>query len=338
MVIRAVSIIIPSYNRPIELEKLLGTICTALQKTADLSYEIIIVSNGTSAENQYKYRYLADSHNCQLLKSAKALGPSMARNKGAAQASFDWLLFFDDDLLVAEDYFLELCALELAADCVCIDGITEVDKSIESILYGNASLTDFVGGFGTGNILYRKSDFWAIGGFDHNYFVPFVGIYFREDTDLGLRMMKRGSVVLAKQLRTFHPHGSQRDSFFFLRDASKYYFESYFRFKHTEWRDWVGSAWQQGSLGTWQTRGFLSDLLLLLLLAALFLRFYLLWLLFWLVYALLAFVLFRKSGHLAFKKPWFLLLVLPYAFVHTVSFWLGFFILRFKKPDYYNFN
>jgi glycosyltransferase involved in cell wall biosynthesis len=337
MKITGISILIPSRNRPEELERLLLSLRQSLSKCPEVAHEIIVISDGVEKENRQKYEHLSCSHGFVLLENERAEGPSHARNRGAEQAEYDWLLFFDDDLVVDENYFCNLQVLELADDCVCIDGITEVEKPAENILRRNAALSDFIGGFGSGNIIYRKTDFLAVGGFDHNYFLRPVGIHFREDTDLGLRIMGRGSVIVAENLRTFHPSARQRDYFCLLRDAGKYYFEPYFRRNNPDWRDWVGGIWQKGRLGTRQTRGFVSDMLLLFCVLAVIFPMWPFWGFFGLFYIILAFLLFRRSGKTALQRPLILLLVLPYSLMHSLAFWAGFFRLRKKERCFYTF-
>ena len=63
---------------------------------------------------------------------------------------------------------------------------------------------DFTVGFGTGNILYKKRFFIEIGGFDLNFFHPVYKSHFREDTDLGLRTIKKGKAIKAPSLIAHH--------------------------------------------------------------------------------------------------------------------------------------
>jgi len=98
----------------------------------------------------------------------------------------------------------------------------------------------------TANLFVRSSAFQLLGGFDLQFDRP----HFREDTDLGWRLMEVGMVPYAKEVRVFHPalpRSEERESAatrakFFEKDALLYkkhperYRELFFiecQFEHT---------------------------------------------------------------------------------------------------------
>ena len=99
------SIIIPTWNRAHLLSKLLESI--AAQQYPANKIEIIVVDSFSTDETaevvkvflrnnpEYHLRYL----------NTKINSPSKKRNIGILNASLDWLLFFDDDCALSENYF-----------------------------------------------------------------------------------------------------------------------------------------------------------------------------------------------------------------------------------------
>jgi GT2 family glycosyltransferase len=90
------SIVIPTHNRPVQLEECLHSI-SRLDYPSD-RFEVIVVddrSEITPTAAIDRYRHLID---VMLLKNQKA-GPAAARNTGAAHAKGRFLAFTDDDCL-----------------------------------------------------------------------------------------------------------------------------------------------------------------------------------------------------------------------------------------------
>ncbi|NVP03386.1 glycosyltransferase family 2 protein [Photobacterium damselae subsp. damselae] len=93
------SIIIPTYNRK---KSLLSTLDN-LELQTKVNFEVIIVddfsTDGTdSAINFSKYNF-----NIKYIKNTMNLGAAKSRNIGCQNASFDWLLFLDDDDIFHKD-------------------------------------------------------------------------------------------------------------------------------------------------------------------------------------------------------------------------------------------
>lgn len=94
-----ISIIIPTRDRPEKLMKTLA--CLKLQDLAPTDYEIIVVDDGSSPAVT-----LPDSKAdliCRLVRTP-GLERSAARNRGAAAATGNLLVFVDDDITVEPDF------------------------------------------------------------------------------------------------------------------------------------------------------------------------------------------------------------------------------------------
>lgn len=96
---RLFSIIIPVYNRPDELDELL----TSLTKQSFKNFEVIIVEDGS--ENKADWiveRYTKDLTISYFYKENS--GQGFSRNYGFERAKGDYLLVFDSDCLIPENY------------------------------------------------------------------------------------------------------------------------------------------------------------------------------------------------------------------------------------------
>lgn len=98
------SVIIPVYNRPDEVDELLDS----LAKQSNKDFEVIIIEDGSDLSS----KLVAEGYHDQVDKLSYEFipngGPGPARNKGATLAKGDWLIFFDSDCIIPEDYFLSL--------------------------------------------------------------------------------------------------------------------------------------------------------------------------------------------------------------------------------------
>ena len=188
------SIIVPVYNRPQEVDELLGSLCT--QTVTD--FEVIIVEDGSSVPckavcqryaNRLPIRYFAKPNS----------GPGLSRNYGAARAQGTYLLILDSDVILPADYLHNIQA-ELQRQPVDAFGgpdrahesFTPVQKAI------NYAMTSFftTGGIRGGkkkmdkfyprsfNLGVRREVFAALGGFSD--------MRFGEDIDFSIRIFRGG--------------------------------------------------------------------------------------------------------------------------------------------------
>tara|TARA_B100000674_G_scaffold499045_1_gene541273 strand:+ start:1780 stop:2793 length:1014 start_codon:yes stop_codon:yes gene_type:complete len=249
------SVVIPSRDRPKQVVSCLESIIRMFSLTA-LSYELIIVDDGSQSNLKQGYLDLVSVHNVNLLNSG-GRGPSAARNLGALKSLGKWIYFIDDDVVMDEDSLLWWSERHLPS-AAGYQGVTKVNGSPDWSEV-QASKTDFIDGFGSGNIIYRRDLFLQLGGFDEAYFLTTFGIHFREDTDLGLRFLRNGhELPVVDQMSAKHPPKEQKDPWFLLNDARKYFLEPYFKIRNPEASLWIGSAFTKGRLGTYQLRGAIS--------------------------------------------------------------------------------
>lgn len=188
------SVIIPVYNRPDEVDELLGSL--AVQTFRD--FEVIIVEDGSSVPCEGvvgDYRDRMDIHYYYKPNS----GPGQTRNYGAERSRGEYLLILDSDCILPEGY---LAAVEAElrrepADAFggpdrAHDSFTSVQKAI------NYAMTSF---FTTGGIrggkkkmdrFYPRSFNMGIRAEVYRALGGFLRMRFGEDIDFSIRIFKAG--------------------------------------------------------------------------------------------------------------------------------------------------
>ena len=101
----SVSVIIPTFNRPALLAQAVRSV---LDQTSR-ALEIIIIDNGSNPEHLNELSRIENSYDStNLVRLQSNKGPGYARNIGIEKSKGDWILFLDDDDILAPD-FLEAC-------------------------------------------------------------------------------------------------------------------------------------------------------------------------------------------------------------------------------------
>jgi len=94
------SIIIPVYNRPDEVNELLGTLVNQTNK----DFEVIIVEDGSTIRCDKIVDQFRDLLRIQYFFKPNS-GPGPSRNFGFGHARGDYVVVFDSDCLIPSDYF-----------------------------------------------------------------------------------------------------------------------------------------------------------------------------------------------------------------------------------------
>jgi GT2 family glycosyltransferase len=189
-----ISVVIPTYNRPETLERLL--IQLAAQTMPPAEFEVVVVDDGSrTAMPQVTVPYRL------TVLQQQNRGAAAARHLGAETAVADVVLFIDDDMAVPPAWLSEHARLH-AGDprAVVLGWVKPPDGEALPLferfhaLYLDQLASDVHGGRRTlsgievwsGNLSMRRSQYLKVGGFD-------AGFGLSEDAELGLRLEADGA-------------------------------------------------------------------------------------------------------------------------------------------------
>jgi GT2 family glycosyltransferase len=210
-----VSVIIPVYNRPNLLEKVLRGL-EAQSISADV-VEVFVCDDGSTEDvkdvvDKYKkglphLKYLYQ-HN---------QGPAAARNLGTRQASAEFVIYLDSDVLPEPDFIEKLLnEIQKHPEWVGAEGRVLPCGGDANLLW-DAPVCDAGGVYLTAAIIYRRDVLEKIGGFDQAFLRAAC-----EDVELAARAMKYGKIGFVRDAVVHHPR---------RRKTFRYYWD-----KRRDWR------------------------------------------------------------------------------------------------------
>ena len=195
------SVIVPFHRNLAQLERCLA----ALESRPD-STEVIVIADGAREDCEP----LARRYRARLVRISACVGPAAARNRGAATASGDVLIFVDTDVVVAPGALPQLLS-QFAADPniaavfgtydddpACPDFFSQYKNLTHAFVHRDSSrvVASFWAGFGG----VRRDAFAAVGGFDETFTRPCI-----EDIELGYRLTAAGhQIVVDRRLHCCH--------------------------------------------------------------------------------------------------------------------------------------
>jgi glycosyltransferase involved in cell wall biosynthesis len=237
-----VSVIIPTKNR---LDDLLITL-SAIDNNKVLPQEVIVVDQTETNQAESIKEFLAKKHsrlNVVYYHEPQIPGRLFACDFGAAKSSGAWLLFLDDDVSVAEDFFERLSVIiqpNSGVDAVCAVDVSQKNlplwKALLRVVFWRGPFSDpvtlvnkfydkidrpvksrqFQGGY-----MCCKRHLYLEIGLDMN--IPGGG-----DIDFSYRASKKYNLVLDPKLRVRHRcalvDSYGRDQIEFRRTRSRVYF------------------------------------------------------------------------------------------------------------------
>lgn len=212
------SFIIPIYNRPDELRELLYSF-TQLDECG-IPYEIIVVEDGSTIPSEDVARSF-ELPICYITQLNT--GPGGARNRGAAEAKGEWVIFLDSDAVLPCHYMVALEKALRSSNCDLWGGPDKaredftiiqkaIDYSMTSILTtgGIRGKKDSVDKFypRTFNMGIRRSLFMQLEGFRR-------GMRYGEDLDLSMRALEVGGTsALFEEVWVYHKRRGTFSDFF----------------------------------------------------------------------------------------------------------------------------
>ena len=210
------SVIIPVYNRPNEVRELLDSLVCQTDK----DFEVIIVEDGSTIpcdEVVHSYEHQLNVHYYFKANS----GRSLTRNYGMERAVGKYLVFFDSDCIIPEDYFQKITNYLKDTKTDCFGGPDRAHHSFSLMQKAvSYSMTSFLttGGIRgskrglekfvprTFNMGFSKEVYDNVGGFKD---------MFGEDIDLSTRIRKAGfTVELFPDAYVYHKRRINLKSFY----------------------------------------------------------------------------------------------------------------------------
>jgi histidinol-phosphate phosphatase family protein len=141
-----------------------------------------------------------------IVLRGRGRGPAAARNAGWRASGADWIAFLDDDVVPAADWLQQLSSdvSELPASVAGSQGRvvvplpharrpTDWERSVKGLETAR---------WATADMAYRRSALERVGGFNERF--PRA---YREDADLGLRVIEAGYGIARGWRRVIHPPG-----------------------------------------------------------------------------------------------------------------------------------
>jgi GT2 family glycosyltransferase len=204
---RFISIVIPTYNRPDQLAVCLQA-CGRLHYPRD-RFEVIVVDDGGVMPLDKVINQFQGLFPLKLLQQQNA-GPATARNRGASEATGEFLAFTDDDCTPALDWLKVLSARFASSPDCAVGG--ETVNALGQNFYSMASQVlvsymcrapERVGFFPSCNVAFPTEQFRDIGGFNVSFFPRSAG----EDRELCDRWKHRGyRMIYAPEAVVYHSH------------------------------------------------------------------------------------------------------------------------------------
>jgi glycosyltransferase involved in cell wall biosynthesis len=211
-------VIIPVYNRPEEVDELLDS----LTKQSYQDFEVIIIEDGSDISSEQIVTDYRNTINRLTYERIPNGGPGPARNKGAAIAKGDWLIFFDSDCIIPQAYFQRLSEYLNTNE---IDAFGGPDRAHEkfntiqkAISYSMTSILTTGGIRGSKssaekfkprsfNLGIRRTVFDQLHGFS--------SLRFGEDMDLSLRLEQAGfKSTLVSECWVYHKRRTKFKQFY----------------------------------------------------------------------------------------------------------------------------
>ncbi len=230
-----ISVVIPTYNRPDGLRRVLDSLAEQTEK----DFALVVVEDGSHVGEEIVRDYTRKLKSIDYFWQENA-GPAKARNRGIKEAKTDLIAFTDDDMKLPSDWVEKMLdGFKRHPEVVGVGGYMkapeEVFKNNKFAQYEwfvshdiyQADNQERVGRFenpagGTNNLAFKKKILNEVNGFDENFPVP-AG----EDADLKKRITDLGYKLLYIPLKADHyqPYGLKRfirQSY--VRGVGTYYF------------------------------------------------------------------------------------------------------------------
>jgi glycosyltransferase involved in cell wall biosynthesis len=220
------SVVIPTLGSEARLTPLIAGL--ARQTLPRERFEVIVVFDG--AQPTTAIRGALEAIGARIVHLAARGGPSLARNRGAASATGEFLAWTEDDVVPEPDW-LARAAERIAAepDLDVIEGLT-VKPGGRPVRIRADESAQYI----PCNLFVRRNLFEKIGGYHEGYYDSENGVYFREDADLGYTLEKAGARV-GREPKAIVTHPIEHQGFLDpLRWAQRYEMDALLAARHPD--------------------------------------------------------------------------------------------------------
>jgi len=197
------SVVIPTYERPDDLERCLESLASSNQ-TIEEHFEVLVSDDSNSSDSRMLVRSKFPSISWDV---GKKNGPAGNRNAGVDRAKGEWIVFIDDDC-IADPQYLEAYAKAIMEypETEVFEGRIYTDRPRKTWAEGCPN-NEEGGMLWTSNLCIKKTLFEKLGGLDERFKVAF------EDVDLAYRL-KRGNKtpIFIPEAAVCHPWRTLRKS------------------------------------------------------------------------------------------------------------------------------
>jgi len=212
------SVVIPIYNRPDEIVELLDSL--TLQSHKD-DIEVILVEDGSDKPCEEEIKCYFNELDLKYIVQENG-GPGSARNRGAEEATGEYLIFFDSDCIIPADYF-KIVNAHLPEHGLGMFGGPDKEHSFftpiqKAISY---SMTSFITTGGIRGSKEKMDRFYPRSfnmGIKREVFKKLNGfsdMRFGEDLDLSMRAFEQKiSVGLIREASVYHKRRTSFKAFF----------------------------------------------------------------------------------------------------------------------------
>jgi len=197
------SVVIPVFNRPDLLEKVLQGLWRQSGRT---SFEVLVCDDGSTEDiTSVVDRFQKELPALKYLHQENQ-GPAAARNLGTRHAAAEYVIYLDSDVLpdagLIDKLVDSMCA---NPDWVGAEARVEPCGGEDNLLW-DAPVCDSGGVYLTAAIIYRRDALEKTGGFDQAFLRAAC-----EDVELAVRMQRYGKIGFVRDARVRHPR--RRKSF-----------------------------------------------------------------------------------------------------------------------------
>lgn len=179
-----ISIVIPTYNRRVILEKSLKSL--ADQTLPADEYEVVLIDDGSTDGTRYMVEHLDVPYQLTYRYQDRK-GPAAARNLGIRMARADLIVFIDSDIVVNKEFLAAHQGAHSEPNLIGHGPVIHTD-SLDDPTSATFKITDISRAFfATGNVSIARQHLINAGLFDEDFVE-----YGWEDLELGIRLRDRG--------------------------------------------------------------------------------------------------------------------------------------------------